>query len=90
MFVGRVRSRKHTRENEEVFFQGESLCPLLFCLCVAPLGCIREAKGFRAIHKRDPTTHLMFVDDLKVYVEDKVGLEEVDRMVEDVSGAMGT
>ena len=34
-------------------------------------------------------THLLFVDDLKVYARDRGSLEEVVRVVEEVSGAMG-
>ncbi len=49
----------------------------------------RTTNGFRAIHQAEPITHLMFVEDLKVYAEDRIGLEEAVRMVEEVLGAMG-
>ena len=71
-------------------FQGDSLSPLLFCLCVAPLlECLRETGGFHSPHQNVPVTHLMFAHDLKVYADGKRGLEEVVGMVEEVSGAMG-
>ena len=71
-------------------FQGDSLSPLLFCLCVSPLsGALRETEGFHSTHQNEPVTHLMFVDDLKVYADGKRGLEEAVEVVEKVSGAMG-
>ncbi len=48
-------------------FQGDSLSPLLFCLCVAPLSQeLRKCGGFRSEFQREAITHLMFMDDLKV------------------------
>ena len=71
-------------------YQGDSLSPLLFCLCVAPLSkALRATKGFYSTHQINPVTHLMFVDDLKVYTDGKSGLEEAVKVVENVSGAMG-
>ena len=71
-------------------YQGDSLSPLLFCLCVAPLSkALRATKGFQSTHQIHPVTHLMFVDDLKVYADGKSGLEEAVKVVENVSRAMG-
>ena len=71
-------------------YQGDSLSPLLFCLYVAPLSkALRATKGFYSTHQINPVTHLMFVDDLKVYTDGKSGLEEAVKVVENVSGAMG-
>ncbi len=48
-------------------FQGDSLSPLLFCLCVAPLSQeLKTNAGFRSEFLAEPVTHLMFIDDLKV------------------------
>ena len=75
---------------KRAIFQGDSLSPLLFCLCVAPISdALRKTEGFRANHQAEPVTHLMFVDDLNVYTENKRSLTEVVNMVEEVSGAMG-
>ena len=77
-------------EMKSVVFQGDLLSPLLFCLCVAPLSdALRETNGFRSAYQSEAITHLTFVDDLKVYGENKTELEEVVGMVEVVSGAMG-
>ncbi len=71
-------------------FQGDSLSPLLFCLCIAPLSeAVRETDGFHSTHQNGPITHLMFVDDLKVYAESGMMLEAAIGVVENVSGAMG-
>lgn len=49
-------------------FQGDSLSPLLFCLCAAPVSHIlRKTPGFVSEVREDPVTHLMFMDDLKMY-----------------------
>ncbi len=77
-------------EMKRGIFQGDSLSPLLFCICVAPLSeALRKTKVFQADHQVKPITHLMYMDDLKVYAEDRENLEEVVRLVEEVSGAMG-
>ncbi len=71
-------------------FQGDSLSPLLFCICVAPLSeAVGKTRGFQAVHQVDPITHLMYMDDLKVYAENRESLEEVVRLVEEVSWAIG-
>lgn len=71
-------------------FQGDSLSPLLFCLTVAPLSNeLREGRGFRSEFQRHPVTHLMFMDDLKVYEENSEKLESTLRKVEDISTAIG-
>lgn len=64
-------------------FQGDSLSPLLFCLCIALLS--RVLPRFKPI----PGIHQFFMDDLKVYEEDKERLDETAGIVEEVSGAMG-
>ena len=49
-------------------FQGDSLSPLLFCLCVAPLPhYLRQEVGFQSQWQTWAVTHLMFMDDLKLY-----------------------
>ncbi len=49
------------------FFQGDSLSPLLFCLCVAPLSHeLRKGEGFKSKYQQKAVTNLMFMDDLKV------------------------
>ncbi len=75
---------------ERGLFQGDSLSPLLFCLSVAPLSWeMRKRKGFKSIHGPHPITHLMFVDDLKLYEESREELEESIRKAEEVSELVG-
>ncbi len=50
-------------------FQGDSLSPLLFCLCVAPLSHeLKKNARFRSEFQAEPVTHLMFID---VYGKDQ-------------------
>ncbi len=71
-------------------FQGDSLSPLLFCLCVAPVSHqLRKGQGYNSKHQSEPITHLMFVDDLKVYEETPERMTRTMRKVDEVSGAMG-
>ena len=54
-------------------FQGDSLSPLLFVLCMVPLSLIlREAKaGYEFKGKEQKINHLLFMDDLKLYGKDE-------------------
>ena len=71
-------------------FQGHSLSPFLFCPCIPPLSEVVKATGeFHSTHQSEPVTHLMFVDDQKVYVKGQTELEDAINVVESVSGAMG-
>ena len=71
-------------------FQGDSLSLILFCLCVAPLSWILRRKvGYPGRFQRAPVTHLMLMDDLKVYEESWGQLERTVEEVEEVSEAMG-
>ncbi len=71
-------------------FQGDSLSPLLFCLVVAPISWeLRKRKGFTTVHRPLPVTHLMFMDDLKIYEEDREGLSQAVGVVEQVTEIVG-
>ena len=71
-------------------FQGDSLSPLLFCLCVALMSHrLRKGQGFAGEFQKTPLTHLMFMDDLKVYEKSRSQLEKTVLTVEDLSSAMG-
>ena len=45
--------------------------------------------GFHSTHQIEPLTHIMFVDDLKVYAEGKKELDDTIKVVEGVSRALG-
>ncbi len=50
---------------------------------------MRKRKGFKNINGPLPVTHLMFVDDLKLYEESREELEESVRKAEEVSELVG-
>ena len=71
-------------------FQGDSLSPLLFCLCVSPLSLmLGKSQGFTSNYQLHPVTHLMFMDDLKVYEQSSEMLAATVLQVENLSNALG-
>ena len=60
---------------------------------VAPLskflGVAGGAGGFGSLYQQAPVTHLLFMDDLKVYEESQVELESTLEVVERLAGAVG-
>ena len=65
--------------------------PLLFCLSILPLShALREnGEGFKEYGLEIPITHLLFMDDLKVYAKGKADLSKVVRLVDRTSEEMG-
>ena len=71
-------------------YQGDSLSPLLFCLCVAPLSAmLNSGGGFGSDFQEMPLTHLSFVDDFKLYEESQDELEATVAATESLSRALG-
>ena len=71
-------------------FQGDSLSSLLFCLCVSPLSLmLNKSQGFASNYQLHPVTHLMFMDDLKVYEQSSAMLAATLQQVENLSNALG-
>ena len=71
-------------------FQGDSLSPLLFCLSIAPLS--RVLRGMHAGFTSkyfSRLTHLLFMDDLKVYADGPENLKKMLTLVDRVSEAVG-
>ena len=53
-------------------FQGDSLSPLLFVVCLIPLTQIlRKVKCEYALKSGDKLNHLLFMDDLKLFAKDE-------------------
>ena len=71
-------------------FQGDSLSPLLFVLTVGPLSSyLGLAGGVQNAHHGSPITHLLFMDDLKVFEKSQEDLEAAVEGVEGLSAAVG-
>ncbi len=70
-------------------YQGDSLSPLLFCLCIIPISeCLRKFRGV-TIEGSTRLTHLLYMDDLKVYAKGGRELGKMVKAVEGVSKAVG-
>lgn len=71
-------------------FQGDSLSPLLFCLCIAPLSsALRATSGFKSRVLGSSISHTLFMDDLKVYGGCKSSLRYMLTLIDRVSKAVG-
>ena len=71
-------------------FQGDSLSPLLFCLCLAPLSYgLRRLEGYKCDSLGGKITHQLFMDDLKVYARGEESLDRALTVVDEVSTAIG-
>ena len=87
-----VGERKIVRVNlKRGLFQGDSLSPLLFCLSILPLSCVlrENGEGFNGYSLGRPISHLLFMDDLKVYARDRASLARTVELVDSISEAMG-
>lgn len=78
-----------TTDNFEIktgIFQGDSASPLLFVLSLVPLSWLlkRSNLGFR-ITRTDIISHLLFMDDLKLYASNDKQLENLINIVETFS-----
>lgn len=59
-------------------FQGDSLCPLLFCLCLNPISILldnHKNAGYKLFNTK--ITHSLFIDDLKIYTDGKENMRKV-------------
>ena len=79
-------------------FQGDSLSPLLFCIAIDPLSKLikKENIGYSLGKSRkkedkikDQISHLLFMDDLKLYSEEEKGLEKLIEVVHAFSKDIG-
>ena len=64
-------------------FQGDSLSPLVFVVCLLPLTHILKdnAPGYRFASNRQKVNHLLFMYDLKLYVSNEKSLESLIQTV---------
>ena len=72
-------------------FQGDSLSPLLFVMIMIPLSQQLNAanKGYHLKNTDRSISHLLFMDDLKLYAKNKVMLEELVGVVKGYSDDIG-
>ena len=79
-------------------FQGDSLSPLLFCIAIDPLSKLikKESIGYslgksrkKSDKMKDLISHLLFMDDLKLFAEDEKGIERLIEVVHTFSRDIG-
>ena len=71
-------------------FQGDSLSPLLFCLSIVPLShALRSIDGYKSKSFGGRVTHLLLMDDLKVYARDERSMKKSLSLVDRVSKVVG-
>ena len=71
-------------------FQGDSLSPLLFSISLIPLSLELNSSGYRYKIRTEHITHLLYMDDLKLYAKDDSELEELLGIVKRFSNDIGT
>jgi len=92
MSYWRTRMRLHTEkkliEREDIkiqygIFQGDSLSPLLFCICLIPLTeqLNRLNTGYEEHTTKTKISHLLYVDDLKLIAKSE---EELQKQIQRV------
>ena len=60
-------------------FQGDSLSPLLFPLCLIPLTLIlhKSESAYQFSSTKEKINHFLFMDDLKLYTKNEKGLDSL-------------
>ena len=72
-------------------FQGDSLSPLLFVIAMLPLGSVlnESSAGYQLIKEEGKITHLLFMDDLKLYGMNEKEINSVLHTVQVFSSDIG-
>lgn len=65
-------------------FQGDSLSALWFCLAINPLSAIlnKDKRGYNIGAKPETITHLLYMDDLKIYATNRNDLQKLLKSIE--------
>lgn len=94
--IGQVHYKTSEVQIKRGIFQGDSLSPLWFCMAVNPLSTMLESSTYGYIISRRPAlkmSHLLFMDDLKVYAANpeqlKGQLELVSKFSRSISMEFG-
>ena len=72
-------------------FQGDSLSPVLFVLCLLPLTLIlhKSESAYRFPSTKEKINRVLFMDDLKLHAENEKGLESLVQTVRIFSDDIG-
>ena len=72
-------------------FQGDSLSPLLFALCLIPLTLIlhKSESAYQFSSTKEKINHFLFMDDLKLYTKNEKGLDSLVQIVRIFSEDIG-
>ena len=72
-------------------FQGDSVSPLLFVLCLIPLTVIlrKSESAYQFLSDKEKINHLLFMYDLKLYATNEKGLETLVQTVRIFSDDIG-
>ena len=66
-------------------FQGDTLSPLLFCLCLVPITNILKREGFGYKIGKKKVSNSLYIDDLKVYAKDEIEMERCKTVIQEFS-----
>ena len=82
--LGEVRIRRDS-------FQGDSLSPLLFVMCLIPLSLIlrRTRRRYQLGNDSESINHLLYMDDLKLYRKDERQIDSLVNAVRVFSDGIG-
>ena len=71
-------------------FQGDSLSPLLFVVCMIPLSQIlRKLKSGYTLKSGEKLNNLLFMDDLKIFAKSECGINRLISTVQILSNDIG-
>ena len=60
---------------------------MLFCLAITPLA--SQCRGFDSRHQPSPITHILYMDDIKLYEPDPEELQATVTLTENAAAAIG-
>jgi hypothetical protein len=85
---GKVLGKVHIKRG---IFQGDALSPLLFIMAMIPISTIlrRMKKGYEMDKGKDMITHLLYMDDLKLYAKHEEAMTSIINTVRIVSEDIG-
>ena len=58
-------------------YQGDTLSPLMFCLCLNPLSYMLDGLKGCKMSSTGNLTHLLYMDDIKLFAQNDAGLQKM-------------